>query len=511
MPIPNLGRGGLPAYSPSGSTASVANGARTVSFVDGVGSGGAVALQTSDPTTGVTSYVCGFGDFFCVDGVGVAMIASVTDAHDLVLVKPWSDAAQTNVAAASGVIGAGGWYIVRNSVPATGPIAKAIADLQAIGTDTTPDLSRTIDDGTARLKARLSGGQAQIAVGAAGAADSALLPAIQADPATGIVRFPRGLIAPVSGFRNRLYNGGFRIWQRGTSLSNSSGAGGFTADRWGVGASAAVAGTQQQVAAPAGFRGRYALNVATTALPAGAWIDVSQRLESSDLFDLDGVACVLSFDMVGSTSAGSLTGQAIIVANTAPDNGTFSSIIAAIGFTVPVAAGVVSVPIPAANTVGIKNGAQIYVRANQNASAGNANITVGSLQFEKGVAVNDFEYRPAALELAMCQRFCWVFSSGGGNPLIAMGQAYGSGAWFGEICHPVQMRAAPSMTISASTDFNLSTAGGGSTSALSSLIAISANPCNAQLLGSVASGLLAGNSAALFGLGNAKLIFSAEL
>jgi hypothetical protein len=152
MPIPNLGRGGLPVYAPSSSSATATNNSRNVSFTG-------TALVTTDATTGAQTYSAGVGDAFVISGVGSKLIESITDATHLVLVEPWNYATQ---------ISSVNWYIIRNSVPAFGYTAKAIQDVLSIGTDTTPATSFTVDDGTARIKLSSNSGRPGLLVGPSG-------------------------------------------------------------------------------------------------------------------------------------------------------------------------------------------------------------------------------------------------------------------------------------------------------------------------------------------------------
>lgn len=395
MTIPSLGRGGLPVYSPTSSTATATNGSRTVTFTG-------TALVTTDPTTGALTYAAGVGDTFVVQGVGAKVIESVDSATQITLCDPWSAATQTAVT---------NYYIVRNSVPAFGYTAKAIQDILALGSDTSPDTARTIDDGTARIKVRPNSGQPDIAVGPTGTADGSLLSAIRFRTAAGIAgapqgmaEFPNGMKEYVLGFRNRLINGGFDIWQQGTSMS--PGFGQYTADQWTANYTA-PSPTVNRVSAPAGFRPESpnAAQIVVTEAAAGNILDFSQRLRGRQIQSLDSQPAVFAFDLNATTTAGTLSGTVIIVANTALDNGTFSNILASIPFTIPVGSGRVIVPLTAAQTAGLKNGGSFTLHFAQSGATGNWTIYIGSVQLEKGAVANDFEYRPYDVELLLCKRF----------------------------------------------------------------------------------------------------------
>ncbi len=172
-------------------------------------------------------------------------------------------------------------------------------------------------------------------------------------------------VGHMAGFRNRVINGNFDVWQRGTTfapLPFQYCADRFFFDNSGTGASATIS----KATAPTGFRGRYALNIAASSLAVGGILDVGQRFESQAVYDMDSQACVLSFDISGTTSAGALTGIAFLSGNTAVDNGTFSVPLGSVPFTVPAGASEVTVAFSAAQTAGLKNGAEVIIRTHPN-------------------------------------------------------------------------------------------------------------------------------------------------
>lgn len=181
MTVPNIGRAGLPVYSPVGGTLSIANNSRNASFTG-------TAFLTKDNATSAPTYQVGVGDTLVVSGVAVGIIESITDATNLVLAAPWSGATQSSLSST----GSPGWYIVRNSVPPYGSTAKAIQDLLSIGSDTYPETTRTYDDGTARMKLRIVGGVPTISTGPTGTPDASLKNFLQVDPVTGYVTLPYG-------------------------------------------------------------------------------------------------------------------------------------------------------------------------------------------------------------------------------------------------------------------------------------------------------------------------------
>lgn len=375
---------GLPDWTAGTATATL--NSRVVNFTG-------ANLITTDPVTKVQEYVVGRGDLFVIDGVDAIPITEVVSANQVKLAKPWTAATQSNKA----------YAIIRMSVPATGTLAKAIQDLVNSGSNLNPDVSRYLDDSTARMRLGMKLGLPSISVGQSGAADGSLIAALQIDPLTGIVTFPKGAQITSAIGKNRTINGGFDIWQRGTSFTIPVNNNAFTADRWRVtNGSATKTVTVTKVTAPTGFRTPNAIRLSATAYEASKIIGLQQRYLAQTLYDLDSKECILSFDINASTSAGTLSGQVAILKNNARDNGTFNTGAVTINFTIPAGVGMVTVPITAAQSAGFKNGAQITIRITQNDAAGNITATLGTVQLELGKLATNFEFRQPADTYNQC-------------------------------------------------------------------------------------------------------------
>lgn len=446
-------------------TASVANGSRTVTF------SGANLIANDPSNSAVQIYVAGEGDEFIVDGVGSATIASVDSATQVTLDAPWAYASQTAVA----------YKIRRYNEVKTGEVAKYIQSAQTMGQDANPWVSATIDDSVARAKLRETGGNIELAVGPTGTADGSLKAGLRIDPATGYVTFPLGAKDNAPGFRNRLINGGFDVWQRGTSFSVADSTGPDIVDRWRLWNGLGVAATVSRVAAPAGFRGQQALNVVANGVADGKNVNIFQRFEARTVYDLDAKPVVVSFDINATTSAGILTGYVQIATNTAVDNGSFSAYTAATAFTVPVGSGRVSAPLTAVQTAGLKNGGQVVFAFTHNGATGNINISIGSVQFEVDPSgagkANDFEFRPLPVELAMCQRYAQIIGSG------AVGKATTSSTWQGSAQFKAPMRATPTLSLLTTTIVGSETGVSGRASSGSTLSTYSVGPTAASDIG----------------------------
>jgi hypothetical protein len=420
-------------------TASVNNGLRTVTF-SGAG------LVSTDAATGAPLQAVQVGDWFVLPAVGAAMIESVDSDSQVTLTAPWPFANQSAVA----------YKIRRYAPPATGAVAKAVQDLLNQGTDASPDLSRTIDDSVARLKLRESGGALQLAVGASGAADGALLAALSLDPATGIASFPQGLLYSDKGLYNRLINGGFEFWSSvGASPTIAASATSYTADQWGVANHTAVSVVASQVALPSGFEGKNALNIAATAVPAGGYIDVIQPIESQNLYDLDGKKCTLSFYLNASTSGGSLSGAVYVYANSGgSDNNSYNvTLINGAGFTLPVGSGRISMAFSAAQMIGLAAGGKIVIRLTQTTATGNVSATFGAMQFGLGASAQIFEMQPRGIEHLLVKRFFETSYPGALIPGTVTASGFGRSVdatnSFGAIQCPFKFikRSSPTVTI----------------------------------------------------------------
>jgi hypothetical protein len=410
-------------------TASVSSGSRTVTFTN-------ANLVQTDATTGIQSSVCTVGDRFSIVGVAAAIIESIDSASQITLDVPWSGASQTNAA----------YKIYRYSTPAQGVVLAAANQAVTQGQDSNPDLSRAIDDGTARLKLRLKGGAASLAVGPTGTADASLVEGVDIST-SGVVSFPNGVIPPADWSVNRAINGGLDIWQSGTSYTFTNTTAQYVADQWYVtpGATGAVV---SKITAPSGFSGPYAINLQNTGVTVNNYSQFQQRFESQALYDLDGADITVSFDANASTSAGTLSGRVYLMCNTATDNGTFSTTLTNVSFTVPTGSGRVAVTLPGANTAGVAKGAAISIRFTQNTSTGNHNISIGAVKVEKGSVASPWSPKPIAQEWQDCMYFFQTLTVKGFSGVADTTAAI-------LITSPLvaPMRAAPAFTASSTLAF----------------------------------------------------------
>lgn len=317
-------------------------------------------------------------------------------------------------------------------------------------------------------------------------------------------------------FRNRLTNANFDIWQRGTSFTVPTGSLAYTADRWFAQNDSGGDATVTQASAPAGFRGLNAIRIQAP-MSAGSIAGWGQRFEGQMVSDLDGKNVVVSFDLSQSVSGGATaTWYLQLFGNTALDNGTFSTTLFSTTFTPPASAGVVSIAIPAASTVGLKYGAHFKVVAVRTSGSGTLDAYLGSVQFEADRLVGGnwnnptpFEFRPLPVELTMSRRFYQRVPLQG-----VLGQAVASNIIFCSLKFEEEMRATPTATllktsVSGAT-YDLSVGWNFVTASGLSITNYVAQPKSASFQWSGFSGLTVGGLAAGNGLGD-LVELSAEL
>lgn len=264
------------------------------------------------------------------------------------------------------------------------------------------------------------------------------------------------------GFKNRLINGAMTIAQRATSATITAGstiaAGYATVDRW----YAYCTGANVTMAQVAGT-GSVKNNLQITGAASVTAVGVGQRIESQNSYDLAGSTATLSVNMSNSLLT-SVTWTAYY-ANTADTFGTLASPtrtqIATGTFTITSTLSNYNaqISVPSAATTGVEIvftvGAQI-----------SGTWVIGNVQLEKGSIATSFDYRAYSIELAMCQRYYYKLQSGSAYAVVGFGRAYSTTNGTITTYLPQPMRALPTGSYSALSNFELS--GAGTPTALSS-------------------------------------------
>jgi hypothetical protein len=321
--------------------------------------------------------------------------------------------------------------------------------------------------------------------------------------------------------RNAIINGGFDIWQRGTSFTLNNVAFQYTADRFSVVRN--LAGTDivasQSNVVPTGFR--HSLKIqrnagsTTTNIPY-----LLHNLESRESVPLAGQSVTLSFwARAGANYSGSGSSLNVVLGSgTGTDQGTYVTLFTGYSLILerqPVLTttwqrftytGTVS---SAANQIGM------YFAASWSGTAGaDDSIHITGIQLEAGSVATPFVRAANTLqgELAACQRYFQVFTGNAVQENVGAGQCYSTTNALIHMSFMTTLRAAPTVSFSAATDFRIYTANG-TEQTLSSIIGAVAPTINTcRIVVSVPSVLVTGDATAMIAANtNARINVSAEL
>ena len=335
------------------------------------------------------------------------------------------------------------------------------------------------------------------------------------------------------GFKNRIINGAMVIDQRNAGASvtiTNTGAGTYVLDRWtGFGTQASKFSLQQNagsVTPPAGFRNYSGVtSLSAYSVAAGDFFNFAQAIEGYNMADLawgtaSAATVTLSF-WVRSSLTGTFGGD---FRNSAGDrNYPFTYTISSantweqksvtiagdttgtwlttngVGVTIIFGLGIGSTYSGPAGAWSSNN----YIGATGAISVVGTNGAtwyITGVQLEKGSTATSFDYRPYGTELALCQRYCAVWTAVGSNIPIGSGagQAIGSAQALLYLTYPVTPRV-PATGISTSGTFSVYTAAAGG-SALTSLAYNNSSNTAIQLNAiPTTANLVQGNSTSLIG------------
>ena len=258
----------------------------------------------------------------------------------------------------------------------------------------------------------------------------------------------------LAGFRNRIINGNFDFWQRGTSFTGND----YGADRWfhgRVGTTHTVtrqAFTLGQTAVP-GEPTYFCRTVVSSVAGAGNYAVLEQRIE--DVRTFAGQQIIISFwAKVDATK-----NIAVDLTQYFGTGGSPSASITAIGATklsigtswqkVTITA---TVPSISGKTIGTDNNSNlnltIWFDAGSDFNARNDSLgqqsgtfEIAQVQIEPGSVATPFERRPIGTELALCQRYYQhaILAQVGGVTSSGIGL-------YSAVQLPVRMRVGPTLT-----------------------------------------------------------------
>jgi hypothetical protein len=253
---------------------------------------------------------------------------------------------------------------------------------------------------------------------------------------------------PLAGFRNRIINGNFDFWQRGTSFSVTT-ANTYTADRWlvffdGTGATRTISQqsfTPGQTDVP--NEPKYFLRFAQSVAGSGSTLNsLDQRIE--DVRTFAGQQVTLSFWAKAAASATMPNVQLIQGFGTggSPSANVSTTVVSNVALTTSWQrfSYQVNVPSISGKTFGTDNNSSTIAIVLTMPLNATFTVDIAQVQLEPGAVATPFEQRPIGTELALCQRY---FST----QLTTARTGSTAAGWVMEtpIYFPVSMRAVPTI------------------------------------------------------------------
>jgi hypothetical protein len=274
-----------------------------------------------------------------------------------------------------------------------------------------------------------------------------------ASPAVSLSNYPNMTTTPISGFRNAIINGDFRIWQRGTSFTPSSSLI-YTADRFfGYNSGNGSMTISRQSFTPGnvitGYEPQHYLRTAISSIGTSGYFNLGQRIE--DVRTFAGQTVTVSFWMKSDANR-SVSG---FVYQSFGSGGSTATTTTYGPFNVTTSwqRFTATINLPSVSGKNIGSDSNLSVELNLPASIQTTDIW--GIQVEKGTLATPFEQRPVGTELALCQRY---YQSGA---TISSGWAfYNSGAGDNlrgtNITLPfkVTMRSSPTISVTAVSQDN---------------------------------------------------------
>ncbi len=258
-----------------------------------------------------------------------------------------------------------------------------------------------------------------------------------------------GPTPPFVAGKNKIINGDFSIWQRGTSFSNVADAT-YIADRW-VSEISGVSGNtfsrQSFTAGSApvlGYESQYFIRCAATTATSNAYLGTSQRIE--DVRTFAGQTVTLSFW----AKADSARAMSYVVYQNFGSGGSSQIVTVASAGTNSTSWTRYSVTISIASMAGKTVGSGSYLQigvlyAAANLSSGTATLDLWGLQIETGSTATAFQTATGTLqgELAACQRYYFRTQTGSSEAYMGVTVAGSSTTTYANVIMKQTMRAAP--------------------------------------------------------------------
>ncbi len=243
------------------------------------------------------------------------------------------------------------------------------------------------------------------------------------------------------GFKNRIINGDFAVWQRGTSFS----ATGYTADRWRYDTDTddAVSIAQQAAAGTEPFTAQYFCRIALTAGTTGTQNKFSTRLEFPKLYF--GKTYTLSF-WAKADVATTITARLAFVFSGTEYNPVSASVSIGTSWQRYSVTFTLGTPTGFTGSGGDYLDVALLLPINTTIT-----IDVANIQLEEGDTATDFEFVPYDVQLLRCMRYFFQTER---NFTLRRGAVDGYALTAYDLANaylrfPVPMRTSPSLTFRA--------------------------------------------------------------
>lgn len=315
-----------------------------------------------------------------------------------------------------------------------------------------------------------------------------------------------------AGRKNVIINSSMSIWQRGTSFGPySTTSTKYTADRWimrttGTGGTVSI---NRGTLLPSTDRAQYSLewnqSVAATTTPY-----LATRIEDVRTFNGNDITLSLKHFLISGT-----TGVSVEVLQYFGTGGS-SSVTTILGSLNPsgtLTKEEVSALIPTIHGKTVGEGSYLEVRMVFDTNQV-FNYSITNIQLEqvdpKYPAATEFEYRPIAEELALCQRYYEEYSNEAVQ-FIGTGAAWSTTRWDVVVKTMVEKRVLPTVAMINPTSFAVVGITGGGVG-ITNIVSITPSTKSTRIIGDVAGGLSAQQGTMIYNIaGLGRLTFDAEL
>lgn len=329
----------------------------------------------------------------------------------------------------------------------------------------------------------------------------------------------KSVATPFAAGKNKIINGDFNVWQRGTSFTGFT-SGTYTSDRWacvfdGTGATRTI--SQQAFTAGtapvSGYEGAFFLRFNQSVAGTGGNFNVLlQRIEDGRTFA--GQTVVVSFWAKAATNGTTMqanfhrnygSGGSATDFNILPSAPSYVLTTSWVRYTATV-----SIPSASGKTFGPGSYLEFFWYLPINTTS---TIDIWGVQIEAGNVATPFQTATGTLqgELAACQRYYYRHAEGNAKN-VTNGFYYNASEVYGSIQFPVTMRTAPTLDVSNTTDYFIFYANNGSDS-FNTFNSLARATTTSAVIGQTANVSGTTGQAGVFATNNAsaQISFTAEL